>query len=87
MAPPRETHPVYGSDGEAAFDVTLALIAEVDHPILGHQRLLAPGVTLQRTPGKVCSPTPERGQHSDEILRECGYNAEDIARFHSEGVV
>src|SRR2546430_16756368 len=66
---------------------TLPVIAEVDHPILGHQRLLAPGVNLERTPGKVCSPTPERGQHSDEILRECGYNAEDIARFHSEGVV
>src|SRR5947209_3484583 len=44
---------------------TLPVIAEVDHPILGHQRLLAPGVNLERTPGKVCSPTPERGQHSD----------------------
>src|SRR5216683_2499393 len=66
---------------------TLPVIAEVDHPILGHQRLLAPGVNLERTPGKVCSPTPERGQHSDEILQEFGYSAEDIARFHAEGVV
>jgi crotonobetainyl-CoA:carnitine CoA-transferase CaiB-like acyl-CoA transferase len=66
---------------------TLPVIAEVEHPILGHQRLLAPGVNLERTPGKVCAPTPERGQHTDEVLLEFGYSAEDVARFHSEGVV
>jgi len=66
---------------------TLPVIADVQHPILGHQRLLAPGVNLERTPAKVCSPTPERGQHTDEVLREFGYTAEDIGRFHSEGVV
>jgi formyl-CoA transferase len=66
---------------------TLPVIAEVEHPILGHQRLLAPGVNLERTPAKVCSPTPERGQHSDEILHEFGYSADDIARLHAEGVV
>src|SRR5438477_6745759 len=51
---------------------TLPVIAEVEHPILGHQRLLAPGVELARTPSRVCSPTPERGQHTDEVLVECG---------------
>jgi formyl-CoA transferase len=66
---------------------TLPVIAEVEHPILGHQRLLAPGVNLERTPARVCSPTPERGEHTDEVLLEFGYSAEDIARFHSEGVV
>ena len=66
---------------------TLPVVAEVEHPILGHQRLLAPGVNLERTPARVCSPTPERGEHTDEVLLEFGYSAEDIARFHSEGVV
>src|SRR5207253_5125349 len=28
---------------------TLPVIAEVDHPLLGHERLLGPGVNTQRT--------------------------------------
>ena len=34
-----------------------------------------------------CSPTPEHGQHTDEVLPEFGYSADEIARFHREGVV
>ncbi|MCA1647344.1 MAG: CoA transferase [Chloroflexi bacterium] len=66
---------------------TLPVVAEVEHPILGHQRLLGPGVNMERTPPKVCSPTPERGEHTDEILGELGFGAEDIADLHTEGVV
>jgi formyl-CoA transferase len=66
---------------------TLPVVAEVDHPVLGHQRLLGPGVNMERTQPQVCTPTPEHGQHTDEVLRELGYSTEDIARFHQEGVV
>jgi formyl-CoA transferase len=66
---------------------TLPVVAEVDHPVLGHQRLLGPGVNMERTQPQVCTPTPEHGQHTDEVLRELGYSADDIARFHQEGVV
>ena len=66
---------------------TLPVVAEVEHPVLGHQRLLGPGVNMERTQPRVCSPTPERGQHTDEVLQELGYSPEDIARFHYEGVV
>ena len=66
---------------------TLPVIAEVDHPLLGHERLLGPGVNMQRTQPGICSAAPEHGQHTDEILAELGYSAEDIARFRREGVV
>jgi formyl-CoA transferase len=66
---------------------TLPVVAEVDHPVLGHQRLLGPGVNMERTPPKVCAPTPEFGQHTDEVLEELGYAADEIAQFHREGVV
>jgi formyl-CoA transferase len=66
---------------------TLPVIAEVEHPVLGHQRLLAPGVNMERTPPKVCSPTPEQGQHTDEVLHELGYGEAEVARFRQEGVV
>ena len=66
---------------------TLPVVAEVDHPLLGQQRLLGPGVNMSRTQPGICSPTPEHGQHTDEILAELGYPADEIARFHSEGIV
>jgi crotonobetainyl-CoA:carnitine CoA-transferase CaiB-like acyl-CoA transferase len=66
---------------------TLPVVAEVEHPLLGHLRLLGPGVNMQRTQPKVCTAAPEHGQHTDEILAELGYLAEEIARFHREAVV
>jgi crotonobetainyl-CoA:carnitine CoA-transferase CaiB-like acyl-CoA transferase len=66
---------------------TLPMVAEVDHPLLGRQKLLGPGVNMERTQPRICSPTPEQGQHTEEVLQELGYTAEDIARFHREGVV
>ena len=66
---------------------TLPVIAEVDHPLLGHERLLGPGVNMQRTQPGICSAAPEHGQHTDEILAELGYSAEDITRFRRDGVV
>jgi crotonobetainyl-CoA:carnitine CoA-transferase CaiB-like acyl-CoA transferase len=65
---------------------TLPVIAEIDHPVLGHQRLLGPGVQMERTPPGMCAPAPEHGQHTDEVLAELGYTLEDIARFHRDGV-
>ncbi len=44
-------------------------------------------VTLERTPAKVVAPAPNWGEHTDEVLAEAGYSADDIALFHAQGVV
>ena len=44
-------------------------------------------VTLERTPSKVVAPAPEWGEHTDEVLAEAGYNAQEIRQFHEDAVV
>jgi formyl-CoA transferase len=66
---------------------TLPVVAEIDHPTRGHQRVLGPGVNMERTQPGICSPSPEHGQHTDEVLHELGYPDEEIARLRREGAV
>jgi crotonobetainyl-CoA:carnitine CoA-transferase CaiB-like acyl-CoA transferase len=65
----------------------LAASTEVSHPKLGRFKVLAQPARLSRTPGKVVAPTPEVGEHTDEILRELEYSAEEIDKLHKGGVV
>lgn len=65
----------------------LRLAHEIDHPQLGSLQILGLPVTLSRTPGAIRTPTPEKGEHSDEILRELGLSADEIRQLHEEVVV
>jgi len=65
----------------------LKLAVKIRHPRLGEQEVQNLPVTLSRTPGKVVSPSPDLGQHTDEILGELGYSREDIAVLRRDKVV
>lgn len=65
----------------------LKLATPVAHPRLGELQVQNLPVTLSRTPGAVRTPTPDPGQHTDEILGELGYSAADIATLRRDGVV
>ena len=65
----------------------LGVAAPVEHARLGRFEVLNQAVRLSRTPAAVAAATPEIGQHTDEILRELDYRAEDIARLRSLGAV
>jgi len=65
----------------------LGIAAEVEHPKLGRKKILANAATLSRTPAKVVAPTPEVGEHTEEILKELNYNAAQIAKLREGGVV
>jgi formyl-CoA transferase len=43
-------------------------------------------VTLARTPSTIARAAPKRGEHSEEILAEIGYDREAIARMKAAGV-
>ena len=50
-------------------------------------RQLAPSLRLSETPGTVRRLAPTRGEHTAEILAECGYDDESVDRLMGHGVV
>jgi formyl-CoA transferase len=44
-------------------------------------------VKLSRTPSQIAHPTPEKGEHTDEILKEYGYDDKAIAGFRARKIV
>jgi crotonobetainyl-CoA:carnitine CoA-transferase CaiB-like acyl-CoA transferase len=65
----------------------LGIATPVTHPALGEIRLVGEPVTLSRTPASVATPTPDAGDHNDEILAELGYDATMIARLRADGAI
>ncbi len=65
----------------------LQAVAEVEHPKLGRLRIINQPVKLSRTPARVASASPERGAHTEEVLREIGYDAATIAKLRKDRIV
>jgi formyl-CoA transferase len=64
----------------------LAMEAPVRHPVLGELSLVRNAVTLSRGPDSVRGPSPEAGQHTDEVLREIGVSDAELADLRARGV-
>jgi alpha-methylacyl-CoA racemase len=47
----------------------------------------APAPRFSRTPAAVPSPTPLPGEHTDAVLRSCGFSARRVASLREAGVV
>jgi formyl-CoA transferase len=65
----------------------LAAAAPVEHATLGTIRLVNQAVKLSRTPASLAVASPERGEHTEEILHELGYGAADIVRLREARVI
>ena len=59
----------------------------VDHATLGRIEVVGQAVTLSRTPSRIRSATPERGEHTNEVLREHGYDDKAIADLRAKGAI
>jgi formyl-CoA transferase len=65
----------------------MQVAAEVAHRRLGKLRLISQPVKLSRTPAKLATATPERGEHTEEVLLELGLDAREIQQLKGEGIV
>jgi formyl-CoA transferase len=67
--------------------VHLGIATPVDHPQLGRISLVGQPIHLHRTPQRMRAPTPERGAHTEEVLRELGYDDEAVETLRRQGAV
>jgi crotonobetainyl-CoA:carnitine CoA-transferase CaiB-like acyl-CoA transferase len=65
----------------------LEAAAEVRHPQLGTIRIVNQAVKLTRTPASMARATPEKGEHTEEVLKEYGFTDGDIARLRSQQAI
>ena len=65
----------------------LGVAQTVESARLGPLALLAQPVALTRTPSRLRTAAPERGEHTDEVLRELGCSAEEIEDLRRRLVV
>jgi crotonobetainyl-CoA:carnitine CoA-transferase CaiB-like acyl-CoA transferase len=61
-------------------------LTEVEHPVFGRHRRLAPIARLSATPGDA-RPAPTLGMHTESVLRELGYDERKIADLAARRVV
>jgi crotonobetainyl-CoA:carnitine CoA-transferase CaiB-like acyl-CoA transferase len=65
----------------------LGMAQPVTHPALGAIDVVGQAVTLSRTPSAIRRPTPERGEHTEEVLRDLGYDDAAIADLRARHVI
>ena len=63
------------------------MVVEVEHSTLGPVKTIGTPLKFSSTPGKVRSGAPVYGEHTREVLREYGFNDQEIAAFETEGAV
>lgn len=63
------------------------MIKTLQHPIVGELKVVGIPVKMSITPGEIRLAPPLVGQHTDEILSEFGYTAEEIAKFQGKGII
>jgi crotonobetainyl-CoA:carnitine CoA-transferase CaiB-like acyl-CoA transferase len=63
------------------------IVREMDHPTAGRIRVVGPAVKLSETPATLRRPSPRLGEHTGEVLREMGYDAEQIRVLSASGAI
>ena len=63
------------------------MLVELPHPEVGTFRTTGLPVKLGRSPGAIARRPPLHGEHTEEVLRECGLEQLEIARLRRDGII
>ncbi len=63
------------------------MIATLMHPTAGATRVIGAPIKLSDTPASVRTAPPVLGQHTDHVLGEFGYSADEIAKLREARVI
>lgn len=58
-----------------------------EHPSEGDTIVPGPPFNFSKTPSSIRRHAPRHGEHSDELLREVGFDDDEIRRLHASGAV
>lgn len=63
------------------------MVVEVEHSSLGKVKTVGLPIKFSQTPGKVRSGAPRYGEHTAEVLRAHGFDADEIAALQADGAI
>ena len=65
----------------------LGVATPVTHPVVGEIEILRNATHIEGFSSDIRRPSPEPGEHTDEVLREFGLTDEEIARLRADDVI
>ncbi|MBN8892148.1 MAG: formyl-CoA transferase [Rhodospirillales bacterium 70-18] len=65
----------------------LGLARTMHHPRLGDEQVVSSPINLQGLSRDIRLPTPDAGQHTDEVLRWAGYSDPEIHDMRAKGIL
>jgi len=63
------------------------LLVETDHPHAGRVRFPRSPARFDATPTSIRRHAPALGEHSDEVLSECGFGTDEIEALRTDGTI
>jgi len=63
------------------------MVVEVGHSSLGAVKTIGLPVNFSETPGKVQGGAPRYGEHTEAVLREHGFDADEILALQNDGAI
>jgi crotonobetainyl-CoA:carnitine CoA-transferase CaiB-like acyl-CoA transferase len=61
-------------------------VVDIEHPLFGTYRTFGPPLQMDATPTRIRSAAPQLDEHTDEVLAELGFAADERRHLRAHGV-